>query len=130
MATLREWGFGPVAKGDALAVRVAAGRDGPMVCEVRDWDHPTRPRGRRRDRREPDRAVELADSRSAPRHPGRDPRTDAAVLALLAEDARGGIGGWPRARAGLSGSDIAALVALRRHSRHVDTILTRMLGAE
>ena len=48
MATLREHGFGAVEGGNAMVVRVTAGPAGPTVCEVRDWDYPNRPRGRRR----------------------------------------------------------------------------------
>ena len=130
MATLREYGFGAVMAGDALAVRVTDGPRGPTVCEVRDWDYPNRPRGRRRESRRP---IAYAASRSAWGLPGgRDPWADAAILKLLREDALGGTRGWPRAAPGagaaLSGSDIEALVALRHHTRHVETILARVIG--
>ena len=50
MATLHEWGFGAITEGNAIVVRVTAGRDGPTVCEVRDWGYVNRPRGRRQHR--------------------------------------------------------------------------------
>lgn len=42
METLRQYGYGEVAAGDVLAVRVTAGPRGPMVYEVRSWDYVAR----------------------------------------------------------------------------------------
>ncbi len=42
METLRQFGYGEVAAGDVLAVRVTAGPRGPMVYEVRSWDYVAR----------------------------------------------------------------------------------------
>ena len=46
METLRQYGYGEVAAGDVLAVRVTAGPRGPMVYEVRSWDYVARRRER------------------------------------------------------------------------------------
>lgn len=44
MEVLRQFGYGEVTAGDVLAVRVVAGPRGPMVFEVRSWDHVARQR--------------------------------------------------------------------------------------
>jgi hypothetical protein len=89
ITTLHEYGFRAVAEGAALAVRVRPGADGPTVCEVRGWDYPTRPRGRRRTSH---RAIAVAAGRFGPAEADDlDLRALAAALRMLAS-ARGWIG--------------------------------------
>jgi len=137
MATLREYGFGPVAEGNAIAVRVTEGPRGPTVCEVRDWDYPNRPRGRRRTPHRPG-APEGRSPR--PDAGGRPPRADpddvssraaAAILeTLLAWDQLRSPGrSWGAARAGAV-SDVEALPGLGHRARQVETFVGRMFGAE
>ena len=91
MATLREWGFGAVEEGHAILVRVTAGRDGPTVCEVRDWNYPNRLRGRRRVSRRP---IVLPASRSGRASPDdRNLRAAAAILEVLRAGPATGLAG-------------------------------------
>jgi cold shock protein len=81
MSTLRDGGFGAVVEGEAILVRVTAGSGGPMVCEVRDWGYPNRPRGRRRASH---RRIVIPASRPGPAFPdGLHQRAAAAIFEIL-----------------------------------------------
>jgi CspA family cold shock protein len=80
---LRRCGFGEVAAGTGLAVRVVEGPKGPMVVEARSWDDANRrpPRGRRR---EPHRPIVVPTGRSpwtVPAYP--ELRALVAILEML-----------------------------------------------
>ena len=114
MATLQECGFGAVGEGNAIAVRVTAGRDGPTVCEVRDWGYVNRPRGRRRASH---RRIATPASRSGPAFPDAlNQRAAAAIFEILRAEAHGKAHGRPqtapRVRAAQSDSEVEALRGL------------------
>jgi CspA family cold shock protein len=92
-STLRDHGFDAVAEGNAIAVRVTAGPDGPLVCEVRSWDYVNRLRGRRRTSQRP---IALPAGRLGPAVRGElNLRAAAAALRMLQAGVRHGPRGWP-----------------------------------
>jgi cold shock protein len=93
METLRRYGFGEVAEGEALAVRVMRGPRGLAVAEVRSWDYVIRLRGRRRPSQRP---IVLPPGRSGP-GVTKDAHLRAllAVLEILRADARSRPPPWP-----------------------------------
>jgi CspA family cold shock protein len=131
MATLREFGFGAVAEGDAILVRVTEGPNGPVVCEVRGWDYPNRPRGRRRGAHRP---IVFAGGGPERTFPEQSLRTAAAILDAIRAGTRGGVPGGRRAgsrsRAAAGGPRIGARSRAGCHIDHVDLIFVPVFGVE
>ena len=129
METLREHGFGEVAEGTALAVRVREGPHGPTVCEVRSWLYVNRPRGRRRSS---DRPIATPAGRSRPASPD-DLRAMVAAFEIVGAGTRGGgphrcAQGTHRAGPALRIAEIEANIGLGYHPKHFDVILRMVLG--
>jgi CspA family cold shock protein len=128
MATLRGYGLGAVSEGDAILVRVTKGPNGLVVCEVRDWDYPNRPRGRRRSHR----PIVVPESRSGRALPDDlRLRAAAAVAEMLRAGPRDRPPGQRRAglRAGPSDSGIGANFRLGYHIGHVDILFAPVFDA-
>jgi cold shock CspA family protein len=128
MATLREYGLGAVSEGDAILVRVTTGPNGLVACEVRDWDYPTRPRGRRRAHR----PIVVPASRPGGALPDDlQLRAAAAVAEMLRAGPRDRPPGRRQAgiRAGPSDSGIGADFRGDYHIGHVDILFAPVFGA-
>jgi len=125
-STLRAHGLGAVRMGEAIAVRVTAGTQGPMVCEVRDWFYPHRLQGRRRPSH---RRIALAARDSGATLA--DAALRAATRAMLRTDALGPRRDRsrivPAVRAALRDTELEALFGLGRHARPVEAIFARVL---
>ena len=126
---LSQCGFGEVMDGSALVVRVAAGPQGPMVCEVRDWNDGCPPQGRRRAAHRP---IALPGGSARGRRDELKERAMAAVLEVLSADVRHG----PRRRrpavpgikAGLRYREIEASFDLGDPA-HVDAVFRSFFSA-
>ena len=110
-ATLHEYGYWPVRKGEAILVRVTAGTEGPMACEVRDWAYPHQLQGRRRS---PHRRILRAATREMLRADALGRRDDRRRAA-------------PGVGAAVPDAELATLFGLGGHARPVEAIFARVL---
>ena len=129
METLRAHGFGEVAEGTALAVRVRVGPQGLTVCEVRSWLYVNRPRGRRRSS---DRPIATPAGRSRPASPD-DLRAIVAAFEIVGAGTHGGgphgcARGAHRAGLELRIAEIEANIGPGSCPKHLDVILRMVLG--
>ena len=128
LSILSQCGFGEVMDGSALVVRVAAGPQGPMVCEVRDWNDACL-QGRRRAAHRPI-ALPGGSARAAPRRAesGRWRRFSRCFLPDVRHGPRRRRPAVPGIKAGLRYREIEASFDLGDPA-HVDAVFRSFFSA-